>query len=512
MDIFAYKLAIPVETSFGLAISDEKMKNCIGSNFDPESYNDYLNKLNQYLYLANEEYGLWQKDQLGAKEKYKDSLFQIKSILSVIEIPQRYIPFQTYNFFNNLLGTFIKCANIQSRNISTYSSNDLDATIIKYSSSLLSLLSCFRDCREYLNNIELFQIIEGFLYGNNKPKMRKAPKIHVEYSNYLINTFANFAADKEFHDKFTPVMFSYALNEFYQSKSPEDYIVPLNFFINYFHYCHKDKDLSKAQHSNIFSFGEIIEILGLFPCSPNLEKIKISDEIKKQIHIKSSCIIYIIANLECLPIDEFLESGLHLFVKKYFLKYKFLMATVECFAIYYKEHFPKLQISLEDLYNGLNTIADDQDYLQISFLTIYNILKNCPNQNEMLSSDLIPKIIIFIANEFEKKEYSTKLYSLTLLCFIYSKMPTSFYMQNISIVFFLLDNCCLFISERDEVNNVIFNFLGVCHSFLENCGNINEFPALACAYNRCLEVLSNSEEYFNEAQINSLAPFDIPMN
>lgn len=504
MDIFAYKLAIPVETSFGLAISDEKMKNCIGSNFDPESYNDYLNKLNQYLYSANEEYGLWQKDQAGAKKKYKDYLFQIKSILSVIKIPQRYMPFQTYNFFNNLLGTFIKCANVQSSNIND-SSVDPDAKeIIIYSSSLLSFLSSFRDCREYLYNIGLFQCIEEFLNGNNTPKMRKVPKIHVEYSNYLINTFANFAVDEEFHDKLTPVMLSYALNEFYQTSLPEDYIVPLNFFINYFYYCHKDKDLS-----NIFFFGKLIKAIGLFPCSSNLIS---SDEIKKQIHIKSSCIIYTLAKLECLPIDEFLESGLNLFVKNYFLKYKYLMVTVEYFAKYYKEHFPKLQISLEDLYNGLNIIADDQEYLQISFSTIYNILKNCPNQNEMLSSDLIPKIIIFIANEFEKKEYSTKLYSLTLLCFIYSKMPTSFYMQNISIVFFLLDNCCLFISERDEVNNDIFNFLGVCHSFLENCGNINEFPALACAYNRCLEVLSNSEEYFNEAQINSLAPFDIPMN
>lgn len=493
MSIDEYKIFFPFETSIRQTILNKFQDN---SSYicEKESFKDIEGSLKHHLNESNEAY------KKGSRQEYRDSIFNIANYLYNSNFPEFYEPFQTYNLFNNLLGVFrqLTCVQIEEQRGLDKDEKDLLIQSLK----LLVILSNRNDCCDYLDSIEFFDVIDEFINGSNaNAKFCRIPHIDEDYSYLLIDSLANFSAFEEYNSKFTPSLIKYVIAGINSALSPEYYKSPLRFFRNFF--LHYDKVKQKDQIK--FFLGNLISVIGQFPCSKNLEQ---NDKYKKiipSIHHASSVLICILARLGFLLTKEFFQYQIdQFFTKEHYLSYEFLMLSIGYIALNHTEIFKQLEISLDDIFEGLQK---DGDFLHYTYTTIYNIL-TC--NKELLKSALIPQIIDLIFNQFEKYDYRAKYCSFILLCYIYRE-NTSLYVKNVSVVLLLLDNCALFITEEEEANNEILRFLNAFHFFFERCGEIEKYSDLAGSFNNCIEMISNNMEYFDQSLMNDLTPFEMPI-
>lgn len=484
----SYKQFHKLETSIRQSISNKLVDNSI--SYEKEPFSEVEGVLNNYLESSNREFNE------DLKQNYKDSIFNITCLLQKTEVPEYYAPFETFKLFNNLLEVFVQCAIIQEENQRELYADE--KSILIESTKLLIILSYRHDCCSYLDNIGFFEVIDRFIISSYcKKKFSHSPQICKDYSYNLIKALANFSRFEEYNVKIKTSMIKYVLAGLEQTYDPEYYKEPLLFLKNYFaHYIPVDQLIQEDQVKSLL--GQVIIDIGSFPCSENIER----KDLIPSIHYDSSFLIYILAKLQFLKEKEFFEYRVDKFLKEHYLSYEFLMLAIGYIASNHPSIFERLEFSLDDICEGLDK---ENEFLHYTYVTIYYVL--CSNQ-KMLNSDIILRIVDFIVNMFDKYDYLSKYYSFILLCYIYTNR-SSIYMENISAVFLLLDNCGLFISENDEINNEILRFLNVFHSFLEASGQIDEYMNLASAFNNCMEIIISNIEYFDQSLMCNLTRFQI---
>lgn len=495
MSIDDYKKSF--ETSIIQTMLNES-RTILPANFGKEFFKEIENNLIHELQLLNEAFGQ------ESIQNCKDSIVRISNYLYKREFPEFYEPFKEYNFFNNLLGIIGELAKKKTENQGKSDEEEMSLLIETF--KLLSIISdSHRDCCEFLDNIGFFDVIDQFINSWRGSKYASSPRIEKEYAYSLINTLANIASYKEYNCKLTESIIKYVLLSFQTAPDIENYIEPLGFFRNFF------IRYQKTQEEQVKKLlGEILSVLGDFPCSERLVKMnRDREKLIIEIHQTTSCIIYLLSSLELLIETDFFYHGIDKYIRNYYLSDKYLMLAIGYIAKNHKSIFDKLELSLEDICEGFKNegkgLKDESEYMQFTYATIYYVLYQT---KDMLDSELIRRIINFICERFENDEYKVKYRSFNLLCYIYIE-NTKLYLENIAVVLLLLENCSLFISEDDEVNNNFLRFLNNFHSFLERNTENEHYLELARSFNDCIEMILANKEYYDQSLIEKIAPFEI---